>query len=164
VRHHPLHEVPHHYHWPQRCQWRYYIRYALHEQVSGFFIMSHGSHRSHRSFSYDDSYIVGRWLKVHFHTSSNNRTTLFPNKVILRAKWIHHKKLIDSLNGRRLIELWTAHSAFEPQRSCYICLDHQDLCEFSIAYSEKFYKFSPKLYNKNDGVARICKPELSELL
>ena len=55
--------------------------------------MSHRSNGSHRSFfSYDDSFIVGRILKVYFHSSSNNRTTLFLNKVILRAKWNHHKK------------------------------------------------------------------------
>ena len=56
--------------------------------------MSHGSNRSHRSiFSYDDSTIVGRILKVYSHNSSNNRTTLFPNNVVLHAKCNHHKKL-----------------------------------------------------------------------
>jgi len=47
---------------------------------------------------------------------------------------------------------------FEPQRSCYICLDRQDLCEILSAYGWKLNKFTPKLYNKNDGVANSCNP------
>ena len=54
--------------------------------------MSHGSNKSHRSFSYDDSFIVGRILKVHFHSSSNNRTTLFPNKVFCKQNDIIIRK------------------------------------------------------------------------
>lgn len=29
-------------------------------------------------YSYDDRYIVGRILKAHFHSSSNNQTTFIP--------------------------------------------------------------------------------------